>query len=332
MENTDNKNQSNEAEQNTPKSEPEKVREIHHHHYEKRSFNPARLFIGLLILLVGLMYLGNVSGWYNIGLNLDWSIIWPLIVIFIGLSLLGGHGWVGRILGGLLAVVVAIIVLMIIFGGLNMGSNLKVPEVQNISINKEVGIKSADITIKTGAGKIDLTGGSNEMVSGSFRSNFLNLEKVVSVINGVQKIDISTQGDWKGFSKTTNELDLNINSNVVSSFNVQTGAMDMDLDFSNITVQDLVVKTGASSLDIIMGDKANNSSIKIDAGASSINIVLPNSVGARLIISSGLTSKNLNDFKQIDEKTFESSNYQTSVKKINMEMNLGASSLNISWK
>jgi hypothetical protein len=55
------------------KTEPPKVeviKEIHHHHYEsKHGIGLGRLLIGLVFVLVGLAYLGNSTGWFNINID-----------------------------------------------------------------------------------------------------------------------------------------------------------------------------------------------------------------------------------------------------------------------
>lgn len=48
-----------------------------------------QLFFGLSIFLLGIFYLGRTLDWWSF--SLDWSIILPVLIIFFGLSVIGGN-------------------------------------------------------------------------------------------------------------------------------------------------------------------------------------------------------------------------------------------------
>jgi hypothetical protein len=72
--------------------------------------------------------------------------------------------------------------------------------------------------------------------------------------------------------------------------------------------------------------------VLVNAGASSIKILLPRTAGAKVTVDSGLTSKNLIDFRQIDSKNYISNNYDSAQQKFDIALKLGASSLEINWR
>ena len=72
--------------------------------------------------------------------------------------------------------------------------------------------------------------------------------------------------------------------------------------------------------------------VSIDAGASSINISLPRSVGVKLEVDGALTSRNFQDFEMLDGDTWQSRNYDSAVKKIEIDIDAGVSSLNVGWR
>jgi len=337
MENTTN-NTTNSVDGGQVKPEPEKekvvekIKEVHHHHYGERGLNLGRLFLGLLFIFVGVIFLGNTTGWFNIKINIDWNLIWALFIVFIGLSLLSRRGWVSAVLGTLVVIVVLAVAAVMIFGssfGLNSYQDIN----QDISINKEVTAKSADITVKIAAGNLNIIGGQASLVSGGYKSGFTRIDTSSAVENGVQKIALNAIGQWHvlGIGGRKNELNLTVNQNLPMVFNIETGAIAMNLDLNSVVVKEVNVKTGASSLDLDLGDKLPLSKVNINAGASSINIKLPTTVGVQIKVNSGLSSTNLNNFAKVSDNLYQSANYNTALKKIEINADIGVSSLNVGW-
>ncbi len=71
------------------------------------------------------------------------------------------------------------------------------------------------------------------------------------------------------------------------------------------------------------------STVNIEAGASNIHIRAPKTVGIKLIASTGLSSQNIIGLKSVGSDTYESENYATAEKKIDISCKLGVSSLRL---
>jgi len=298
----------------------------------RKNFTPGKFFLGLLVVIIGLVLLARNAGWIRTDLYLSFWKLWPIIIILIGLSLISFRGWFGALIGVIFALILAGLVLFIIFRPIGPGEESMI-EKETIFISKEARAKSAIIEVKTGAGELKITGNSDALLSGSFESNFLQLVQKSELKDSVQRITLKTDVKWPRLKgRKLNEMNLQINSTIPTKLYIGTGASKIDLDLTEVMMQELDINAGASSIGLIMGDKVANSKMSIDAGASSINITLPRSLGARLKIDSALSAKNLIDFRQIDEHLFESDNYDTSDKKIAISLDIGVSSLNIDWK
>ena len=307
-------------------SEP--VREIHHHHYDRRG-GFWRLFVGFFIIILGLALLAQNTGWFG---SLDvWGFfarLWPVFIIIAGLSMLSRGGWVG----GLITFAVVVLIGGLIVAAL-IGAPEREAEVQTFDIARGEGAKVAEVSVSFGAGTLKMQGGSASLVSGRLDSSFADLKTSSEVDGDTQYVSLETDGNFRGvYRKNQNNLAVDLNSDVPTNIDIDSGASDLNIDLSSVNVTEFTVDTGASSLDLILGDKAANASVSVDAGASSINITLPRSLGARLNAEGGLSSRNFQDFRSLGGGRYESENYASAAKKVEINIDAGVSSLNVGWK
>lgn len=313
-----------------PKPAPtEPVREVHYDRHDRgqSSLGFGRILFGGLLILVGLAYLGNSLGWFTVDVDI-WQ-LWPLMIIFLGLSILSRHGWISWVVGSLITLVVLGGVAYVVFVG---SPAQRTVTTETIAVAKEAGAEQATLDIDAGAGSLTLQSGATDAVNGTFESNVTTVSKTSSLTNTTQAIGFNMRGHWRGFGSTKNSLDLKLNQDLLYEVNVDSGAMDMNLDLAEIKLTKLTVDTGASSLNLDLGDRVDRSDVLVKAGASSVDISLPKTVGARVDVQAGLTSKDLEDFTKIGDTTYESANYGSAEKKISIELDLGVSSLNVHWR
>lgn len=308
---------------------------------EKRRFNFGRLFLGIILLFIGFFYLGQNTGIIPKEFSLNIGQLWPLLIIYFGLSMMDSRGWFSTLLGILCTFFILIIVTCALFIGnaINLGVGQRSDQsIKNISVSiaMDANAVSGAINIKSGVGKIELTGGTEELIEGNLKTNFTDVKRESYIRNGVQTANLEItggQGNWPVMmSHFANNLSLKVNPEIPLAISLQGGASDISIDSREITLEDLEIDVGASSLDLTLGDKLKDSSIKIKAGASAVKIHLPKNIGAKLTIDEGLSSKKLDKFIAIDGKNYETENYNNSDKKINIEANLGVSSLEIDWQ
>jgi hypothetical protein len=318
-----------EPKKETPGSGPTVVKEIHHHHHYRKGPGMGGIFFGIIVIFVGLLFLARSLGWFPEGFHFNWNIVWPLIIIFVGLSMLSRHGLVSWIIGGLVTLGVGAIMAHMMCDN-NMGKNETTTEA--VTVEQNAAATSSTLNVHTGAGKLAIVGGSEKLVSGTFTSSGFTLNKEDSLSNANQTVTLQTKGSWAWFGNHRNDLDLKLANDIPTAIKISSGASDMDIDLSSVMATSVDVDTGASDLVLTLGDKVDQSSVKIDAGASSIVVNLPKTLGAKLLLDAGATSKTLTDFTEIDSKTFESKNYGTATQKVTLEMDLGAASLTINWK
>ncbi len=324
------------AEEKKPEvSATPEVKEIHHHHYEKKPRPLGRIYFALILVLLGVYYFARNLGLIPPQFDLDLWQLWPLAIIFFGLAIMSARSW--------FSVIVSLVVLMIVVFGIfiffsaNNYQDIKQVD-QKISINKTDNIKTAELEIKSGLGEIRINGGSNELVSGDFKSSFSDLSAESLTIGDRQSVSLVTNS-WNNnlgmgsmMRRGANNLNVSLNSEMPFIINLSSGASKMNLDLSKVITQSVVIDTGASDLTLIMGDKQEKADVAISAGASNLRLILPKTIGARVSLSNGLSSENLKDLKKVGDNIYESDNYAAAVKKIDLNLKLGASSLTVDWQ
>jgi hypothetical protein len=313
-----------------PKAEPAKtevVREIHHHH--DRGRGPGGMFIGLIVIAIGVYFLGKQAGWFPADVELNWNWIWPLFIIAFGVSLLSRRGTFGWLLTTVMTIGVLGFLAAAAFGAFGKASPLAT---DTVSIAKEADGKALALDIDTGAGKLVLRGGSDKLISGTHIHRGMKLTQTSTLENGVQRVSLSTDKDWGWIGQHRNDLELSLSNDVPTQLSVDSGAMDMEFDLTTVKVTDIDIDTGASDLSLVLGDLVDKLTVQVGAGASSIDVSLPKTVGARLTWDAGASSKNLPDFNKIDDRTYETSNYASASKKVDLDFDLGAASLDVSWR
>lgn len=322
------------------KNKKERVKEVHYHYYKnkKSEFNFGRFLFGLLIVVAGLLTLAQLTGFLNFDWsNLNWNLIWPVLIIIAGLSMLSRGGWVATGFGILVTIFVIAFVGVMIAGKMNLldfsfSNQSQEIQTEEVLVNKETETQEAVLNIFSGAGNINIIGGSDNLVSGTFKSNFAVLEKEVITKDKVQEINLNQKGYPEGFfGKKFNELHLALLSDVNFELYIDSGASNLNLDLSDVLAQLVDIDTGASSINLILGNGLEKSEVNIDAGASSIKISLPKEIAAEVNVDSGLTSKELDGFNRIDDNTYRSENFATAPNRVDINLDLGVSSLEVDW-
>lgn len=288
----------------------------------------SKLFWGLLLIIIGVLALLN-----NFGIvDTDWSNLfklWPLFIVSAGLSILSVRNIIWKIVLIILTLIMLFFITWTLIGYYPNVAQLRVKNVSVQSYSNK--IEKAEVNINAGAGVIDVdTSDQNEIAKASLESSITELTQTSNVSGNTQTVDLSMEKNDRWLSgNVKNNLTVNLGRNLPIALNMNTGASKMNIDVSKANLTSASIKFGASSMVLKIGDKQISTDIDIEAGASSITIKVPATSGIRLIVYGGLSSKHLSGLNETSENTFESSNYQSSDKKINIVSKIGVSSFSI---
>ncbi len=265
--------------------------------------------------------------------------LWPMFLIFWGLSLIHFPEHIRKLLTALSAIFLALFLFAIFTNGIRSIKthifyiNDKVSR-HTTNVSKKMqeyfapAITSANLKINFGAGdlKISDSKDSSLISEGAFfdfkkkempgNPNRLAMEISASDKNIIGKIDNGEQ------------LDVLLPQHIDWFMEVNIGAADADFNFSKLKIKLLKINCGASDIDVKLGDKIKLQEVSINSGASDITIYIPGESGCKVVSNTFLTDVDVQGFTQTND-TWKSGNYDNTDKKIEINLDGAVSAFKI---
>ena len=126
-----------------------------------------------------------------------------------------------------------------------------------------------------------------------------------------------------------NNAEIELNPKPVWDIKIDAGAAKIDFDFSEFKIDRVDVDGGASSIKIRFGDKYDKTDLKIDTGASSVFIEIPEDLGCKVKTSMVLSGRKLDGFDKLGSGNYETPNFENSDKQIYIDIDAAVSSLKV---
>ncbi len=300
----------------------------------------SHIFWGTLFIVLGLLVLLNNFS----AINLQWGNLWqfwPILLVLIGISMLVKNKFGKSALAGAAAILLA----LLLFTSVKLTTDfikgdfeltLNGDEDYNFAITEYQ--ESFDTTIAKA--KLYLDAGL-----GSFNIGDTTSELIFVKSEGIEKHYILTKSDYDNVSKlnlkmkkTTfhlgknkfrNRVDIALNDKPTWDINIDGGASAMNLDLTKFKVENIYVGMGAASLDVKLGTLSDKTRLNVEAGASNIDILVPEEVGCQVQTDDVLSAKNIHGFIKIDSGLYRTAEFDEAGKKIFIEIDCGVSSINI---
>lgn len=137
------------------------------------------------------------------------------------------------------------------------------------------------------------------------------------------------KGRFKMDDMESNETRLRLNHNPIWDITVEMGAGETNFDLENFKVRNLRFEGGAASFEAKIGSKLPLTDVTVETGVASVEIQVPKESGCRIVVDSGLSSKDFNGFSKQADGTYRTSNYETAANKININLKGGLSSFEV---
>jgi hypothetical protein len=301
------------------------------------------LFWGFLFITIGVLILiNNLSPiniyWFNL-----WE-FWPLFLILVGVSLLIKQEVLKTILISLTGIVLGVAIFSTLKTGWGFFQNDVIVNIRDeINIrdkNLETNIfeekfnenlKYATLRFEAGAGSFKIADTTSLLFSAitkSYNNNY-NLTR----FDDGENVKLHFENEREGFfifrGKNKNIANISLNTTPVWKMDFDLGAAATEFDLKPFKVEDLDIDIGAASLKIVLGDLLDSAKVNIDAGASSVEISIPENVGCEINADIVLSKRRLEGFNKTGDNLYRTENFDASTKKIYMDIDTGVSSVKI---
>ena len=261
----------------------------------------SRLFWALILILLGLLFLGNNLGVININV---WTLIWPLFLILLGVWFLLGNLW---------------------------GPKDIPAEEASIPLGDA---EEARVVVKHGVGRLSVDDSAEEgmLASGRFANGLEpEIRTTGSRLDVVMKPHSSFWlAPWNWPAARGLQWDFGLNPRIPLDLTFETGAAETHLNLESLQVKNLVLTTGASSTEITMPAQAGMTRVKVEAGAASVKFRIPEGVSARIEAEAGLASVEVDTARFPGSgKFYQSADYDTAENKIHFQIETGMAAIEI---
>lgn len=258
------------------------------------------VFWGAILILVGaLLLLDNL----NILPFSVWGLLWPLMLIAAGVWVLLG---VSR-------------------GGREM-------QAQQVSIPLE-GEPAARVKLSHGAGELRVSGGATPgyLLSGTFNGG-VEYRSTREADRQIVKLKSPRLfvAPWDLFGRNARLWSVELNGDIPLSLEIESGASSSRIDLSGVRLTDLELEVGASSADVSLPVGAGHTRVKIEAGAASVTLRLPQQAEARIRYEGGLSSLNVDRARFAQSgNSYQTAGFDAATDRLDIDIESGVGSVTI---
>jgi hypothetical protein len=315
---------------------------------------PSRLFWGTLFVIFGALLLLGRNVHLDLGFDFIWR-FWPVAFILIGLAVIFKDPKVKGILAALAAIGLALFLYGLVSfewldpirlevgdGDEREERGVQVQEFSEPLVYDLVGassVKHASLKLEAAAGKYVVDTSEGELLHGKIRTSIGKFVLDRESTNNDVRLHLKPEHKSihiGSFRNIVNEAEVRLSTQTLWDIDFDIGAARMDCDLSSVQVQNIDINAGAASLKLKLGVPArrvesstDEMRVKIDAGASTVRISVPESVGCEVRIDGGLSSKKLVDFEKIRDGLYQTASFAQEPKRIYIDVDAGVSNIRV---
>ncbi|MCK4891649.1 MAG: hypothetical protein KAS78_03200 [Candidatus Pacebacteria bacterium] len=293
-----------------------------------------RISNGLYILLFGFVFLWISLGFVRINIIFQFLKLWPLFFVIVGIEII-----FKRTKFSFLKLLSPLIVISSVIGIIfvsQAGDLFHKRQVEIFKINQNFSSdeKIADFNINFSLGELFITDTQNNSISGDLfvpngivpELNFREFEK-----EDLYEISGNSLSEYVFSPWDSSRIwDIRIGRDISSKIKIKTYASKNKFNISNLSVSDFILDTRLSSNEIILNDSIEK--LRINSVGSRLSILIPKEIGVKISLNKFLISDNFKELG-LDRgfKEYVSPNYEDVIKRIDMDLDLKFSELEIKY-
>ncbi len=303
-----------------------------------------RIMWGIILLFIGgVLLLENL----NI-IDFHWGSIWrfwPIFLIIAGVNILFSRN--KSQLGGYISIGVLVVMLTVLFV---KGQHAPVNETTNhfnldidddnsstqtqlfdLPFEDDTLAKKTILNISGGGTSYELKDSTDSLFIAKVQKRGGTFSLMNEVLDSVRTVSfkMNNKKSWN-MGDGGNDVKLKLNVKPVYEMHMNMGAGEVDFDLAPFKVREFNFDGGAAALDIKFGELLPISDVHVKTGVASVKIRIPKILGCKLTSKTGLSSKDFEGFEKMTNGTYETSNYNTSTKKIFISLDGGLSNFEVS--
>jgi len=204
---------------------------------------------------------------------------------------------------------------------------------------------AAKVDIDNGDGNLaidGLTGGEQVLASGTLQ--YLEKQglptRTLNTSNGRATLKLKASGGgqpwfrlpWQACNGAT-EWQIHLNPKVQSDITAHSGGGNVRLDLAGMAVTRVAADTGGGNMDVVLPEDAANLSVTAKSGAGNVVVRVPSGIAARIHASTGLGKVIVDSrFSKTDKNTYQSPDFDSAAKKVEITVNSGAGNVEVNTK
>ena len=299
------------------------------------------VFWGVLFISVGLIWLLD----HFIHFRYEWGQIWrlwPIVLILWGISVMVKNQAAKAIIAGLTGFMLAFAMFSSVkFGIVHIENGMNFTfdgdkdtyhyGVTDYSEEFSTKYEKAALHFKAGAGSFVIQDTTKELFFAHSEGKQDNYTLTKTITN--KDVDLNFEMAEKHVTvfggKMRNRVNVKLNTEPLWNLDFDLGAASVNFDLSPYKTEKISIDMGAASLKLKLGDRAEETRLDLNAGASSIEIEIPVDAACEIKTDVSLSSKHFEEFKSIDDDTYRTDNFNSAKKKIYITIDSGVSSIKV---
>jgi hypothetical protein len=302
--------------------------------------NTKNIFSGVFFITLGTLWILKTLEFITFSW-LDFLRLWPVIFIFIGISIIPIKDWIKLVLQILmLAATIGLLFIANGDNGIQMTRHYRIEKLVDTTIVEnmilkdapnfnEESILNATLNLEISASKVIFLKGTELFkLADSTQAGKGDVEIEKKINDKIAVVDVKLYPVEKR-SNIFPRFKILLGEKPIWNIHLDLNATSSEIDLSQFKIETLNIEANASDVNLKLGALHKNVNITVESGASSIKVRVPRNMKCVVIKDNVLSSFNVKGLKKVDESTFSSSDSEKTVGVIQITIAADVSSVDI---